>query len=84
MKRRTAAVLTAVALALPLAACDAEPADTDLSGVEVDSTDCDADDRRNKEIPDCGRKVNGKYREWSWVKAGKTTPPADWTPSRER
>jgi hypothetical protein len=83
MKRRTAAVLTAVALALPLAACGAEPADTDLSGVDVEVMDCDAEDRRNKEIPDCGRKVNGKYVEWSWVKAKKTKPPAGWSAAKE-
>jgi hypothetical protein len=83
MKRRTAAVLTAVALALPLAACGAEPADTDLSGVDVEVMDCDAEDRRKKETPDCGRYVNGKYQEWSWVKAKKTKPPAGWSPGRE-
>jgi hypothetical protein len=81
MHRRTAAILTARALSLPLAACG-EPADTDLSEVDVEVMDCDAEDRRKKEIPDCGRKVKGKYREWSWVSKG-SKPPKGWAPGRE-
>jgi hypothetical protein len=81
MKRRTAAIFTAVALALPLAACG-EPADTDLSGIDVEVMDCDAEDRRKKETPDCGHYVGGKYREWSWVSKG-SKPPKGWSPAGE-
>jgi hypothetical protein len=72
----------AVVVALPLAACGAEPADTDLSGVDVEVMDCDAEDKRKKEVPDCGRYVKGKFVAWSWVSKG-SKPPAGWSPARE-
>lgn len=51
------------------------------SGTEVQ--DCDAEDRRRSEVPDCGRIVNGKFVAWSWVASGKSIPPAGWTPAQE-
>lgn len=58
-----------------LAGCAAEPADI---------PDCDSGDRAKHEQPDCGFTDKGVYREWSWVKAGKTTPPAGWSASKEK
>jgi hypothetical protein len=46
--------------------------------------DCSAGDRRKHEIPDCGRYVNGRYHEWSWVAAGKTVPSPGWTPRKDQ
>lgn len=81
MRRHTVAILTALMLAVPLTACG-QPADTDLSGVEVESMDCDAEDKRKNEVPDCGRYVKGKFVAWSWVSKG-SKPPKGWSPSRE-
>lgn len=84
MRRRTLAALAlAGSLLLSGVACSASGEVGDDYGSSSDVADCDADDRRKKEIPDCGRKVNGKYREWSWVSAGKTRPPAGWKASKE-
>ncbi len=69
--RRAAAVLAAV---LAMSGC----------GAPADVPDCDAGDRAKHETPDCGFKANGRYVEWSWVKAGKTTPPAGWSASKEK
>lgn len=80
-RRRALAALTLTAGLLLPVAC-AGPATTDVSTIDANEIDdCDRGDRRKKEIPDCGRKVNGKYVEWSWVKAGKKKPPTDWTPA---
>lgn len=82
MRRTLAALATAGALLLtPVTACGAETTDADIEF--ADGTDCDANDRRKKEMPDCGRKVNGKYREWSWVRDGKSKPPSGWKPASE-
>lgn len=81
MRKRLAILAAATAFTFPLAACGA-PSDTDLSGVDVGSMDCDAEDKRKNEVPDCGRYVGGKYRQWSWVSKGPK-PPAGWTPGRE-
>lgn len=81
-RRALAALVLGAALTTPLAACNTTESGDDTS-VEVDVPDCDAEDRRKKEIPDCGRKVNGQYREWSWVAAGKTKPPTGWTSAKE-
>lgn len=52
---------------------------TDDDGV----LECDAEDRRKNETPDCGFKLNGTFVPWSWVKAGKTTAPAGWNRAAE-
>jgi hypothetical protein len=75
--------LLVVTLTLAIAGKDLRTTNTDVSSVEVDGMDCEADDRAKREIPDCGRKVGGKYVEWSWVKAGKKTPPPGWLPRHE-
>ena len=49
-----------------------------------DIGDCDAEDRRKQEMPDCGRLVNGTYQEWDWVRAGRVTPPGGWSPPRQQ
>lgn len=81
-RRGLAAFALTAALLLSGAACAGGEVEGNY-GSGTDVADCDADDRRKKEIPDCGRKVNGKYREWSWVAAGKTKPPAGWKASKE-
>lgn len=48
-----------------------------------DGGDCDAEDRRKNELPDCGFLLNGKFVAYSWVKAGKTRAPHGWDRSRE-
>lgn len=83
-RRRTLAALTLTAAVILSGACSAAGEVDGDYGSSSDVADCDAGDRRKKEIPDCGRKVNGKYREWSWVAAGKTKPPAGWRASQEK
>lgn len=83
-RRTAAALLAALGLVLGATAC-AEPAEPD-AGIEFeapDTLDCEKGERKKKERPDCGRIVNGRYVEWSWVKAGKTRPGAGWSPARE-
>lgn len=82
MRHRLAYLAASVVLALPLTACGGEAADTDLSGIEVETMDCDAEDKRKNEVPDCGRYVGGKFKRWSWVAKG-SKPPNGWTPGRE-
>jgi hypothetical protein len=82
-RRALAALTVTAALILSGAACSASGEVDGDYGSSSDVADCDANDRRKKEIPDCGRKVNGTYREWSWVAAGKTKPPAGWKASKE-
>lgn len=84
MKRKLIAVVGAAVLAVPLTACSASGEVDDEYGASSDAADCDAEDRRKKEIPDCGWKVNGKFREWSWVAAGQTKAPAGWRASQEK
>jgi hypothetical protein len=53
---------------------------------EPDGMDCEADDKAAKEIPDCGFYAgpgNKTFYWWSWVKAGKATPPAGWSATDE-
>ncbi|BCJ64680.1 hypothetical protein [Polymorphospora rubra] len=84
---RLSTLAPTVALAATLVfvtGCGGDPAPqtpTGGSGVEVE--DCDAEDRRKSEVPDCGRMVNGRFVAWSWVSAGRSTPPAGWTPAKE-
>jgi hypothetical protein len=75
----TAALLAALLAALTLSGCATE---ADVSKADV--SDCDAEDRRRHETPDCGFKVKGRYVEWSWVQAGKTVPPAGWSATKEK
>lgn len=49
-----------------------------------DKPDCDAEDRRKNEVPDCGFRHNGRFVAWSWVAKGKKTPPHGWRGSREQ
>jgi hypothetical protein len=92
--RTTIGLLTATAVtALGLAACsDPNPAPADSRVVQVtgdsdsvfadtddeDTPDCDAEDRAKNETPDCGFSYRGRFYAWSWVKAGKKTPPPGW------
>jgi hypothetical protein len=53
---------------------------------ESGAMDCDAGDKAKKEIPDCGfyaGRDNATFYWWSWVEAGRTTPPAGWSAGRE-
>jgi len=82
-RRHALAAFTLTAALLLSGGCSASgEVDGDYGG-SSDVADCDAGDRRKKEIPDCGRKVNGKYREWSWVAVGKSKPPAGWKASQD-
>jgi hypothetical protein len=49
----------------------------------VDDSDCDAEDRRKKEVPDCGFLLKGRFVPYIWVEAGKTTAPAGWNRATE-
>lgn len=75
--------------AAPATAAASEPSDvTDFLGRDDESgaMDCDADDKAKKEVPDCGFYAgpdNRTFYWWSWVKAGKATPPAGWSADRE-
>ena len=87
---RVVTALAAVSLAVGLAGCSA-PNRTRTSTEYSDSRyqrsdigDCDAEDRRDQEMPDCGRLVNGVYQEWDWVRAGRLTPPKGWSPPRQQ
>ncbi|MGA3487618.1 hypothetical protein ACK8GG_06360 [Micromonosporaceae bacterium DT55] len=87
---RVVTALAAVSLAVGLAGCSA-PNRTRTSTEYSDSRyqrseigDCDAEDRRDQEMPDCGRLVNGVYQEWDWVRAGRLTPPTGWSPPRQQ
>jgi ABC-type antimicrobial peptide transport system permease subunit len=51
---------------------------------DEDKPDCDAEDRRKNEVPDCGFYHGGKFVPWSWVAKGKKTPPAGWRAAPER
>jgi hypothetical protein len=78
VRRRGLAALTLTAALLSGAACSGGVE----AGGNTGSYDCDAGDRRQRDS-DCGRYVNGKWQEWSWVKAGKTKPPKGWKPAKE-
>lgn len=56
-------------------------ADTDEYVVfdEPEAPDCDAEDRRRNEVPDCGYLKAGRFVPWSWVRAGATKPPKGWS-----
>lgn len=85
-RRAVVAAATGLALAAGLVGCgeSQEPAQDEGISIELpDTPDCDKGDRKKKERPDCGRLVSGRYVEWSWVKAGRTTPPPGWSPARE-
>ena len=94
----------AATFALGLTACTqpeqpAEPAvaDTSVEAVPAgdtwladddDTWDCDAEDWKTRETPDCGwlRDEGGAltFVAWSWAKAGQASkPPASWTWQRE-
>ncbi|MDQ0363418.1 hypothetical protein [Catenuloplanes indicus] len=64
------------------------PAQLPISGAgggeSDDDSDCDAEDRARNELPDCGWTDGGRFVQWSWVRAGKTTPPAGWRADSER
>lgn len=62
----------------PTPAVPAQPAE------DNDLPDCDAEDRRKKEVPDCGFRSGGKFHWWSWAAQGKTTAPHDWRPDAEQ
>ncbi|WP_431881793.1 hypothetical protein [Micromonospora chalcea] len=94
-RARAGAALAGVALVAALAGCgqagEAQPEDVVV--VEVEATDDEPDgwdcedkpgdrERTNREQPDCGRYVKGRWVEWSWVARGER-PPAGWTPARE-
>lgn len=74
--------LLVVVLTLAVAGKRIGTSNTSVSDADVDSMDCEADDRAKREIPDCGRKVHGRYVEWSWVAKGPYPPPG-WSPRHE-
>ena len=74
MRFKNRALIVAMLATLTLSGC----------ATEADVPDCDAGDRRKQETPDCGFTAKGRFVEWSWVKAGKTTPPAGWSASKEK
>jgi hypothetical protein len=59
-------------------------AETKAPPAAPEVADCDLEDRRKKEVPDCGFRHRRKYYEWSWVKQGATTPPAGWSADAEK
>jgi hypothetical protein len=69
----------------PAPACESEPAEAPAAAPApaADKPDCEAEDRRKRERPDCGFMVRGRYVEWSWVKAGLTAAPAGWSSAAE-
>lgn len=79
MRRRLAAIGAGMALLVGVPACaQQQPADPVTPQVDLSVPDCDAEDKRKKEVPDCGFRHKGRFHAWSWVKAGHQQPPADW------
>lgn len=48
-----------------------------------DIPDCDVADRRERDT-DCGWQDGATWREYTWVRAGRTVPPPGWTAVSER
>jgi hypothetical protein len=90
MRRALSALAAAALMAGLLSACAVqEPVDAPqgpaVEAPEVpDVPDCDAEDKRKNEVPDCGFTYGGRFYAWSWVKAGKKTPPYGWRADREK
>ncbi|WP_033338862.1 hypothetical protein [Catenuloplanes japonicus] len=90
--KRLAPLVVLLALAGCTTAPDPQPEPADPPALEVpiagaddtDVPDCDAEDRRRRELPDCGWYDRGVYREWTWVAAGRTTPPRGWSAAAEQ
>lgn len=80
LTRTTRSVTLAALLAVGIAGCSQArtPAPSPTSSPAPEVADCDAEDRRKNEVPDCGFTYNSKFYPWSWVKAGKKNPPAGW------
>jgi hypothetical protein len=55
-----------------------------LDADDENDPDCDREDRKRNEIPDCGFRHDGTFYTWGWVDAGRTTPPNGWRPDSER
>lgn len=92
MPTKTTLLVLAVSLTglLGLAACD-RPAQTDDDGYSAwaasddeDTPDCDAEDRRHQEVPDCGFISGGRFYWWSWAAQNYTTAPRGWRPGAEQ
>lgn len=70
-------------------AAQAQPADDDgydawVASDDEDVPDCDAEDRRKQETPDCGFRSGGKFYWWSWASRGSSTAPYGWHPGAEQ
>lgn len=93
--KRLGAVATAVLLVPGLAACGNSNPSSSVPVAHQDDPiyvdhdggsqpDCDAEDRRKNETPDCGYYYRGRFYAWSWVSSGRTTPPYGWRGSTEQ
>ncbi len=91
-----AVIVIASVVLLALAFCQPfdpdEDDEDDGRGVSVvqttdDDRDCDDEDRRGNEVPDCGFIISRGGRmafvPYSWVKAGKAHPPRGWSRAAE-
>lgn len=86
MNRLIPAAVAGVLILGGLVGCGDEPAPAGNAPAAeaADVPDCDADDKRKNEVPDCGFTYQGTFYAWSWVKDGRKTAPRGWDAEKER